>query len=73
MSEITDNDFTLSDGERHHPLWVRLSAHLTQKVNNLRAQNDGPLSQDQTATMRGQINALKAIIALGDEPPRLDG
>jgi len=67
---ISDNDFVLSDGERHHPLWVRLSAHLTMRLAQLRGKNDGPLTENETATLRGQIAALKAIINLGDEPPR---
>jgi hypothetical protein len=68
-----DNSFALTDGERHHPLWIRLSAHLSEKLTHLRARNDGPLTEQETATLRGEINCLKRVIALGAEPPRLDG
>ena len=63
------SDFALTDGERHHPLWTRLSAHLTERLRELRGRNDGPLNELETATLRGQINCLKGIIALGDDPP----
>ena len=66
------SDFALTDGERHHPLWTRLSAHLTERLRELRGRNDGPLNEIETATLRGQINCLKGIIALGDDPP-IDG
>lgn len=66
------SDFALTDGERHHPLWTRLSAHLTERLRELRGRNDGPLNELETATLRGQINCLKGLIALGDDPP-IDG
>ena len=66
------SDFALTDGERHHPLWTRHSAHLTERLRELRGRNDGPLNELETATLRGQINCLKGLIALGDDPP-IDG
>ena len=66
------SDFALTDGERHHPFWTRLSAHLTERLRELRGRNDGPLNELETATLRGQINCLKGLIALGDDPP-IDG
>jgi hypothetical protein len=62
--------FALTEGERHHPLWLRLSAHLTEKLARLRSRNDGALSEQETATIRGEINCVKRFIALGDEPPQ---
>lgn len=73
MSDISDNDFTLTDGERHSPVWVRLSAHLNTRLAQLRGKNDGTMPPDETAKIRGQISTLKEVIALGDEPPKLDG
>ncbi len=70
---MIDSPFTLTDGERHHPLWVRLSAHLSERLAQLRGKNDGPMTQDETLTLRGQIQCLKGIIALGNEPPLIDG
>lgn len=62
-------EFALTEGERHHQLWQRLSAHFEARLRELRGKNDGPLNEIETATLRGQINLLKAIIRLGDEPP----
>lgn len=66
-------DFGLTNGERFHPLWIKLSGYFNGRLTNLRAQNDGPLSEQDTATLRGQIKLLKAIIALGKDEPPIDG
>jgi hypothetical protein len=54
-------------------MWRRLRGHLEDKLGELRGQNDGELDQFQTAKLRGRIECLKGIIALGDEPPLIDG
>lgn len=60
----------MSDGDRSSPTWVRLRAHLEEQLRIKRAQNDdSALDQFQTAKLRGHIESLKAIIALGDMPP----
>ena len=65
-------DFRLTDGERHHPLWAKLSAHFAAHLHDLRGKNDDPnLTEAQTAAFRGQIACLKWVIALGNEPPQL--
>ena len=62
--------FALTEGEKHHPLWVRLRAHFTDRLAQARVRNDRPdLREWETATLRGQIKELKAIIALGDDRP----
>ena len=61
--------FELTDGERHHPFWMRLVAHLGEELRQLRGRNDGPLTEIETATLRGRIQCLKSLIALGDVPP----
>lgn len=72
MNEF-DLNIILSEGEKSHPLWSKLSAHFNAKLQQLRGKNDGPLSPDETATIRGQIHTLKSLIALGDKPPPIDG
>jgi hypothetical protein len=65
--------FILSDSERRNPLWLKLREHFAQMLANKRGNNDDPnLTEIKTAKIRGEINLLKAIIALGDEPP-IDG
>jgi hypothetical protein len=61
-------NLVLTDGERHHPLWLKLAAHLETRVSILRAKNDGPLDALQTATIRGQIKEVKALLSYGATP-----
>jgi hypothetical protein len=48
----------LSEGERNHPLWLKIESHLKERVAILRAKNDGPLDTAQTAAIRGQKQKL---------------
>lgn len=61
--------FSLSESEKRHPLWIKLANHLKAKLSELRSRNDGPLDADETAKLRGQIQCLRGLLALGDEPP----
>lgn len=72
MSDFLE-DFVLSDGEKMHPLWRRLKAHLETQLQSLRVRNDRELTEMQTATLRGHIKALREIIALGDDRPDTTG
>lgn len=58
----------LTDGERNHPLWCKLDEHLQARLLILRAKNDGPLDALQTATIRGQITEVKALLSYGAVP-----
>jgi hypothetical protein len=63
-------DFELSDGERGHPLWARLKAHLQGRLAAARVRNDdATMTEAQTAALRGQIAAYKTIISFGDDRP----
>lgn len=73
MSNIVES-FELSDGEKMHPLWTRLKAHLETQLQSIRARNDSAkLTEADTAALRGQISALKALIALGEDRPDTTG
>lgn len=62
--------FELSEGEKAHPLWLRLKAHMEMRLAQCRAKNDDTtLTEAETQTLRGQIRTLKGIIALGDDRP----
>ena len=63
-------NFELTDGEKSHPLWKRLSAYLELRLVFLRQQNDdADMTEQQTAALRGQIKSIRGIIALGDDRP----
>lgn len=66
-------DFELSSGEKAHPLWAQLKAHLQEQLAGARVRNDNAtLTEPETATLRGRIACLKSIIALGDDRPMTD-
>ena len=61
--------FHLTDGERAHPMWSRIKAHLVGRLAELRARNDRAAPEQETADCRGRIAECKAFIALGDDRP----
>lgn len=62
-------DFTLSDYEKSQPLWGRLKAHLEDRLAAARSKNDAPLTDAETATLRGEIRCLKTLIRLDISRP----
>jgi hypothetical protein len=66
-------DFDLSEHDKAQGLWLRLRAHLEDRLAAARVRNDGALSESETAMLRGEIKTLKRIIALGDDRPDLTG
>lgn len=55
------------------PLWGRLRDHMRERLTVARGSNDNPaLDMHATSALRGEIKALKALIALGDEKPFID-
>lgn len=71
---IEDTIFRLSDGERGHPVWIRLKAQLQVMLDRERRNNDKDKDPVETANVRGRIKMLKEIIKFGDDPPpAIDG
>lgn len=66
-------DFALTAAEKSHPLWVQLKAHLQDQLAGLRVRNDSAsMTEQDTAALRGRIHQLKAVIALGNDPPLIE-
>jgi hypothetical protein len=65
--------FHLSENDRAQGLWLRLKAHLEERLDAKRKQNDSALSKMQTAALRGEIKALRDLIALGNDRPFVTG
>lgn len=60
----------LTQDERTSPVWQSVQTHLERMLAKKRIENDNPkLTDVETATLRGHINCLKAMLALGDKPP----
>jgi hypothetical protein len=66
-------DFTLSENDKAQGLWLRLRAHLEDRLADARKRNDAALTVFETASLRGEIACLKKLIALGTSRPVLTG
>ena len=60
--------------EQSSSVWLKLQAHVNERIDTLRSQNDGELSEVVTAKLRGRIAELKQILALASqqEPVQAD-
>ena len=66
--------FQLTPAEIGSPLWMKLKAHIEERVAGHRRANDGNLNTEDTAKIRGRISEGKYILSLGlDNPaPQMD-
>lgn len=65
-------DFYLTDDERASGTWKSVEQHLQRMLAKKRSENDNPkLTDVETATLRGHIQCLKAMLALGSKPPEM--
>jgi len=65
----------LTETEKNSALWQKISSYLNERLNSLRAYNDGDiniLTDVQTATVRGQIKEVKAFQAMATRPENMD-
>lgn len=70
---MTPEHFTLITSDKASGLWLRLLAHLQSRLADARARNDKPLTELETAALRGEIKCLKSLIALGNDRPLVTG
>lgn len=59
----------LTPAEVNTPVWHKLERYLRRRLEAARERNDGPLTADETAVLRGEIKALKGLLALGRPLP----
>ena len=66
-NEAPDNsdELILTDAEIHGPLWIRIEQHLVARLARLRARNDNALTLEETNYTRGEIRAVKNLLAAG--------
>lgn len=63
-------NFELTPSEKASNLWQRLKAHFDDRLAAARVRNDDPeLTTFQTATIRGEIKSLKALLRLDVDRP----
>lgn len=52
------------------PTWLQVVAWLRAEIARARERNDGALDADQTATLRGEIRAMKRLLGLPEVAAR---
>lgn len=67
---------TLTPQELQSAVWIKLRDHMNERLEQLRCQNDGDLSMEQTIKLRGRAAQLKELLAIGKPTPaeaQIDG
>ncbi len=63
------SDLELLPADLASPLWVKLKAHLEERLQSHRLQLETDQPLERTANLRGRIAEVKRILSLG-EPKR---
>jgi hypothetical protein len=63
MSRLIKNEHALE--------WVLIKQYCEERLEDLRLENDTPLSEVETATVRGKIEIIKDIIILDQDEEAL--
>lgn len=61
--------FILTPAEVANPVWIKLERYLRRRLEVARERNDTPMDAELTAMVRGEIKALKGLLALGRPLP----
>ena len=62
----------LTEGDIQSGQWQRIKLHLESELAKLRIKNDSQWDELKTAFLRGHIECLKRIIALGQPDERIE-
>ncbi len=57
----------LNDIEVKSAIWQKISRYAKGRIDTLRKRNDGDLSEQETAKLRGKIAAFKELLDLADD------
>lgn len=72
MSEIKTPPPVLDNNDLVSFTWIKLKKHFEDRLQELRARNDGNLDAIQTASLRGEIRAVKSSLALANRDPAME-
>jgi len=64
--------FKLTAIEKEAVIWKRMEKEITDMLTAARVRNDGPLTADQTAKVRGEIAVCKTILDWADPNPEIN-
>jgi hypothetical protein len=59
----------LTEGDKLSAVWQKLEPYLNDRLDACRKQNDGDLSPEQTAKLRGRVAMLREILARAEAGP----
>ena len=62
----------LTEGDKLNPLWISIEKHYAARLEELRSKNDAPLTELETASLRGRIAEVKAFLSLGKDKPIIE-
>lgn len=60
------------DSDRISSTWIKLNAHLTERLAILRSQLEADIDEQRSTRLRGQIFEVKALLALNEDRPFID-
>jgi hypothetical protein len=63
----------LTQGERNTAVWAKIEQYAREKLDVLRKKNDAPLTDLQTAQIRGRIAELKDLLDIAEDVKVVDG
>jgi len=52
----------LTEDQKHSAMWMAIEAELNERLNDLRKQNDGDRTHEETAKLRGRIEEVKRML-----------
>jgi len=64
--------FKLTPLEAQSTLWKKIEREITAMRDNARVRNDGNLTADQTAKVRGEIAVCKTILDWANPNPEIN-
>ena len=62
----------LTEGDLNSGLWQRIKLHMESELLKLRIKNDSQWDELKTAFLRGHIECLKRILALGEPGEKIE-
>lgn len=65
--------FRLSEEERMSATWASIKIKVQARLQVMRERNDQPMTESETATLRGHIACLKGFLTLEKNRPPDDG
>ena len=68
VNEPYPEDFKLSQHESDSAIWKKVRGFLQDSLEKYRIINDEPRSELETAAIRGKIECIKEILAIGRRP-----